>query len=72
MIECHEASLGDQESLVLVTDGWFEVGPVSKHRHPDSLAELLPALAETALPGLTDRLRADAVARSRAGSRTTW
>jgi PAS domain S-box-containing protein len=64
VIACHEASLGDQGSLVLATDGWFEVGPVSKHRHPDSLAELLQDLAETALPELTDRLRADAVARS--------
>ena len=67
VIESHEASLGDQDSLVLVTDGWFEVGPVSEHRHPDSLAELLPALTETALPELTDRLRADAVARSHGG-----
>jgi PAS domain S-box-containing protein len=63
-IECHEATLGDQESLVLATDGWFEVGPVGKHRHPDSLAELLPALAQTALSELTDRLRTDAVSRS--------
>ena len=71
-IECHEATLGDQESLVLTTDGWFEVGPVGKHRHPDSLAELLPTLADTALPELTERLRADADARSQGGSRTTW
>jgi PAS domain S-box-containing protein len=64
VIDCHEASLGDDESLVLTTDGWFEVGPVAKHRHPESLATHIAALAEIALPELTDRLRADAVARS--------
>jgi PAS domain S-box-containing protein len=67
VIECHEASLGDQESLVLATDGWFEVGPVGKHRDPDNLAALLPTLAETALPELTERLRTDAVGRSQDG-----
>jgi PAS domain S-box-containing protein len=66
-IECHEASLGDRESLVLATDGWFEVGPVDRHRQPEDLADLLPALLDTSLPELTERLRADAVGRSQGG-----
>ncbi len=63
-IKSHELALGNQASLVLITDGWFEVGPVAKHRQPESLSALLRTLVNCSLPELTESLRADAVDRS--------
>ena len=63
MLERHEGTLGEGESLVLSTDGWFEVGPVSEHRGTDCLAEMARELADLELSEMTDRLRTDAIDR---------
>jgi PAS domain S-box-containing protein len=62
-IERHELELAAGETLVLSTDGWFEVGPPASHRPPEALAELTGSLAGLELAELTERLRADAVER---------
>ena len=61
---CHSTELQKGESLILSTDGWFEVGPVPEHRKPECLATLAGELAELELEDLTARLRADAVERA--------
>jgi PAS domain S-box-containing protein len=66
-IERHELTLGADGTLVLTTDGWFEVGPPASHRAPSALAELTGALAGLDLEQLTERLRTDALERG-AGS----
>ncbi len=63
-VEFHEHNLRKGESLVLVTDGWFEVGPVERHRRPECLASQVGELADLELAELTERLRADAVGRA--------
>jgi PAS domain S-box-containing protein len=63
-IASHELDLVEGESLVLTTDGWFEVGPVSSHRQPECLARILGELGSSDLPELTERLRRDAIERS--------
>ena len=63
-IASHRLDLGEGESLVLVTDGWFEVGPASSHRQPAGLARILDEIGSSDLPELTERLRRDAIDRS--------
>jgi PAS domain S-box-containing protein len=63
-VEVHQRLLGPGATLALCTDGWFEAGPVSTHRGPESFAEMTQALAGLELDELTGRLRADAVTRS--------
>ncbi len=63
-IERHDTTLEEGETLILSTDGWFEVGRVADHRPPDALAEMSSSLASLELPEMTDRLRADAVERA--------
>jgi PAS domain S-box-containing protein len=63
-IASHELDLGEGESLVLTTDGWFEVGPVSSHRQPACLARMLGEIGSSDLPELTERLRLDAIERA--------
>lgn len=63
-VERHRAVLGGGESLVLSTDGWFEVGPVRTHRQPEHFAAAAQACADEDLAQMTECLRADAVARA--------
>lgn len=62
-LECHAATLGAGESLVLSTDGWFEAGPARAHRGPEHLAEVARSCAGADLAQMTECLRADAVSR---------
>jgi PAS domain S-box-containing protein len=63
-VERHERVLGRDATLALCTDGWLEAGPVASHQGPENFAEMTQALAGLSLDELTERLRADAVARS--------
>lgn len=63
-VERHERVLEPGATLALCTDGWLEAGPVSTHQGPAAFAEMTQALAGLSLDELTERLRADAVARS--------
>ncbi|MGA8745950.1 MAG: SpoIIE family protein phosphatase [Solirubrobacterales bacterium] len=63
-LQCHQALIGAGETLVLCTDGWHEAGPLESHRSPEALGELAHALSGVGLAELTERLRADALARS--------
>ncbi|HEX2391317.1 MAG TPA: SpoIIE family protein phosphatase [Solirubrobacterales bacterium] len=62
-VDRHETVIGPADTLVLCTDGWLEVGPVAAHRGPEALAAMTDSLAGLELEQLTERLRADAVAR---------
>lgn len=62
-IGMHQRVLAGGETLVVCTDGWLEAGTRERHREPHELAELAAAYADRSLTELTDRLRADAVAR---------
>ena len=66
-LELHDSTLGDGESLILSTDGWYEVGPVAEHRRPECFAAMAHEHAGAELDELTGRLREDAVERA-AGS----
>jgi PAS domain S-box-containing protein len=61
----HEGRLLANETMVLVTDGWFEAGPPETHVGPDELGELAHSVADLDLPAMTERLRQDALLRSR-------
>jgi serine phosphatase RsbU (regulator of sigma subunit) len=61
----HEGRLLAGETMVLVTDGWFEAGPPETHVGPDELGELAHSVADLDLPAMTERLRQDALLRSR-------
>lgn len=63
-IERHERLLEPGSTLALCTDGWLEAGPVTSHQGPETFAEMTQALTGLELDELTERLRADAVARS--------
>jgi PAS domain S-box-containing protein len=63
-VERHERVLEPGATLALCTDGWLEAGPVASHQGPKNFAEMTQALAGLSLDELTERLRADAVARS--------
>jgi PAS domain S-box-containing protein len=63
-VERHERVLEPGATLALCTDGWLEAGPVASHQGPAAFAEMTQALAGLSLDELTERLRADAVARS--------
>jgi PAS domain S-box-containing protein len=63
-VPSHERDLLPGETLILSTDGWFEVGPPETHVGPEALAELAHSLAELDLAELTGCLRQDALARS--------
>lgn len=60
----HEGELGDKETLVLATDGWFETGPPKTHVGPQALADLAHSFADLNLAEMTECLRQDAIARS--------
>jgi PAS domain S-box-containing protein len=62
-IQRHDATLRPGGTLVLCTDGWLEVGPVSRHRDPGTFARAVSSLSGLELDSLTDRLRADAFDR---------
>jgi PAS domain S-box-containing protein len=64
LLALHEVDLASGESLVLTTDGWFEVGPVARHLTPEVLGECAGRLHDAPLGELTERLRSDAVERS--------
>jgi PAS domain S-box-containing protein len=68
-VECHERRLGATETLALCTDGWLEAGPVASHQGPENFAEMTQALSGLELGEVTERLRADAVGRSKGGLR---
>jgi PAS domain S-box-containing protein len=59
----HEVELLAGETLVLVTDGWFEAGPPETHVAPSALAELAHSFADLELAAMTECLRQDAIAR---------
>jgi PAS domain S-box-containing protein len=61
----HECHLLAGETVVLVTDGWFEAGPPETHVGPDELARLARSVSDLDLPAMTERLRQDALLRSR-------
>jgi PAS domain S-box-containing protein len=61
----HEALLLPGETVILATDGWFEAGPPQTHVGPDALGELAHSLSDLDLPAMTERLREDALSRSR-------
>jgi sigma-B regulation protein RsbU (phosphoserine phosphatase) len=63
-IATHELELGGDEILVLATDGWFEAGPVSRHRKSSCLGEILAEIGPRDVSELTERLRRDALDRS--------
>jgi serine phosphatase RsbU (regulator of sigma subunit) len=63
-IERHRTALASGETLVLSTDGWFEVGPVAGHRYPECLGSEVEARAGLGLAELTEQLRADALERA--------
>lgn len=57
-------TLRDDETVVLVTDGWLEAGPPETHVGPEALANLAHSLADLDLAEMTEQLRQDAIARS--------
>jgi PAS domain S-box-containing protein len=59
----HETHLEPGETLVLVTDGWFEAGPPESHVGPEELARLAHSFADLELGEMTECLRQDAIAR---------
>jgi PAS domain S-box-containing protein len=62
-VDRHEAVLAPGDTLLLYTDGWLEAGPVSAHRDPEAMAELVSSLPGLSPEELTKRLREDAVGR---------
>jgi PAS domain S-box-containing protein len=60
----HQVPLRSEETVVLVTDGWFEAGPPETHNGPETLASLAHSLADLDLAEMTEQLRQDAIARS--------
>jgi PAS domain S-box-containing protein len=63
-LERHEGTLGDEDVLVLCTDGWHEAGPVAAHLGPEALAEMTETHRALPPDQLTERLRNDAIGRS--------
>jgi PAS domain S-box-containing protein len=63
VIARHEASFGPQDTLVLCTDGWLEVGPVASHHEPEDFAAKAQSLSGLELDRLTSSLRTDALER---------
>jgi len=61
----HEGRLLPGETMVLATDGWFEAGPPETHVGPEALGDLAHSVADLDLAEMTERLRQDALARSR-------
>jgi PAS domain S-box-containing protein len=64
-VPLHEAQLLPGETVILATDGWFEAGPPQTHVGPDALGELAHSVSDLDLPAMTERLREDALSRSR-------
>jgi PAS domain S-box-containing protein len=60
----HETHLEPGETLVLVTDGWFEAGPPASHVGPEELERLAHSFADLELGEMVECLRQDAIARS--------
>jgi PAS domain S-box-containing protein len=60
----HEVGLLTGETLVLVTDGWFEAGPPETHVGASALAELAHSFADLDLAEMAECLRQDAIVRS--------
>lgn len=63
-LPAHEVRLRAGETLILVTDGWFEAGPPETHVGPEALAELARSFADLDLAKMTECLRQDAIARA--------
>ena len=63
-VQRHDVRIGSQDTLVLCTDGWLEVGPPASHQGPDAFAAMAHTLSGLGLGELTARLRADAISRS--------
>jgi PAS domain S-box-containing protein len=59
----HETHLEPGETLVLVTDGWFEAGPPESHVGPEELERLAHSFADLELGEMIECLRQDAIAR---------
>ncbi len=59
----HERMLGPGETLVLITDGWFEAGPPESHVGPEELGRLAHSFADLELGEMNECLRQDAFAR---------
>ena len=68
-VQRHEATLAAGDTLILCTDGWLEAGPLEDHRPPEALAEMANPLSGLELGELTERLRGDALARSKGSLR---
>lgn len=62
-VERHETALGADDTLLLCTDGWLEVGPAANHLEPRALGELTHSLRGLGLEELTERLREHALQR---------
>jgi PAS domain S-box-containing protein len=62
-VERHEVTLGDDDTIVLCTDGWLEVGSPKAHRLPEDLTRTVVSLAGLKLGEMTERLRNDALER---------
>jgi serine phosphatase RsbU (regulator of sigma subunit) len=60
----HQGELLPDETLVLATDGWFEVGPASTHVGGDALAASAHSFADLDLAEMTEALRQEAISRS--------
>jgi PAS domain S-box-containing protein len=60
----HETHLEPGETLVLVTDGWFEAGPPATHVGPEELEHLAHSFADLELGEMVECLRQDAIVRS--------
>jgi serine phosphatase RsbU (regulator of sigma subunit) len=60
----HEAMLAGEDTLLLYTDGWLEVGPQCAHLYPQALAHMAHSLAPLDPSDLIERLRRDALRRA--------
>lgn len=60
----HEGELLPEETLVLVTDGWFEAGPAETHVGSEAFAAMAHSFADLDLAEMTEALRQDAISRS--------
>lgn len=61
----HEGDLLPEETLVLVTDGWFEAGPARTHVDGEAFSSMVLSCAGLELSTMTECLRQDTISRSR-------
>ncbi len=62
-VKSHRVVLGNNDTLVLCTDGWLEAGPPTAHRDPLILASMANSLAHLELGEMTRHLLLDAIKR---------